>query len=62
MKKFVVLLSVISVMAYSFTGCEWAGRTAGKAEKGIQTGAEKMDKGAKKLEDDFNKGYEDGKK
>ena len=43
-------------------GCEWAGRTAGKAEKGMQTGAEKMDKGAKKMEKDFDKGYEEGKK
>ena len=62
MKKLVVLLSVISFMALSFTGCEWAGRTAAKAEKGLQTGADKMEKGIKKMEDDFNKSYEEEKK
>jgi hypothetical protein len=73
MKRVAILLSVIVFITFSFTGCEWAGRTAGKAEKGmqkgaekmdkgIQTGGEKMDKGAKKLEKDFDKGYEEGNK
>ena len=62
MKKMAVLLSVISFMALSYTGCEWAGRTAAKAEKGMQTGFDKMEKGIKKMEDDFNKGYEEQKK
>jgi hypothetical protein len=62
MKKVAMVLSLIALMTFSFTGCEWAGRTAAKAEKGMQTGADKMEKGVKKMEDDFNKGYEDGKK
>ena len=62
MKRVAILLSVFCFVTFSFTGCEWAGRTAGKAEKGMQTGAEKLDKGAKKMEKDFDKGYEEGKK
>jgi len=62
MKRVAILLSFIGFVTFSFMGCEWAGRTAGKAEKGMQTGAEKMDKGAKKMEKDFDKGYEEGKK
>ena len=62
MKKLANLISVIVFVAFSFAGCEWAGRTAGKAEKGIQTGADKMEKGVNKMQDDFQKGYEEGKK
>ena len=62
MKKVVISISVFVFVIFSFAGCQWVGRTSGKAEKGIQTGAEKVEKSVDKMQDDTKKGYEEGKK
>ena len=69
MRKFVIWVVVLQVSMVSFWGCQWLGRTAGKIEKGTRVAADKIEDGAEntarridKMERDFEKGYEDGRR
>jgi hypothetical protein len=71
-KHFIATMVACLVTAACLGGCRWAGRTAGRIEKGthrtvhhLERGAEstadKIEHGFEKMGKSFQKGYEEGK-
>ncbi len=61
MHRFLSILIVFSMMIFPFYGCESMGRVAAKTEKGIETGAHKIEDSIENASDKFKDGYNDEK-
>jgi len=72
MKHFIAIMIACLFAVSCLGGCRWAGRTAGRIEKGTQrtvhhlergaqSTADKIEHGFDNLEKGFQKGYEEGK-